>query len=298
VDGYTTIKAKAFRSGLEPSATATETYFCEPAQCWIEMITAESDWQTSGFWHLEDYYGAGWDMVYWFRDPATGTYENPPGRAFGALSLPEIDVSGWDGSILEFYHWREVEAYAAGYDRTYVEVRFDNGPWETVWEKDSADESGFFATEWVNLTSYMPYGASTLRIRFVFDSIDAFANHFGGWIIDDVFVCPDEYWILGVPEVEDEPTIEAVCQPSPIRDVNTATFFVKGVEADAIRVEIFDLAGTLVFSSEDMGDEIVWHTESDYGEYLANGIYLFRMTALVDGEWMACGEPEKLVILR
>ncbi|MEA1878741.1 MAG: T9SS type A sorting domain-containing protein, partial [Bacteroidota bacterium] len=75
-------------------------------------------------------------------------------------------------------------------------------------------------------------------------------------------------------------------EPNPIRDVHTTTFKVKGaVPIDAIRVEIFDLSGRLVFTDEQPGDQLDWHTDNNYGEYLANGVYLYRVSAKVSGQW-------------
>ena len=38
-------------------------------------------------------------------------------------------------------------------------------------------------------------------------------------------------------------------------------------------------------------------TDSDYGEYLANGVHLYKLYALVNGEWVV-SEVKKLAILR
>jgi hypothetical protein len=41
----------------------------------------------------------------------------------------------------------------------------------------------------------------------------------------------------------------------------------------------------------------VWHTDNYYGEYLANGIYLYRASVLIGGAWVET-TVQKLVILR
>jgi hypothetical protein len=87
-------------------------------------------------------------------------------------------------------------------------------------------------------------------------------------------------------------------EPNPIRDVHTTTFSVKAaVPIEAILVQIFDLNGTLVFSESQPGNELVWHTDNDYGEYLANGVYLYRVSVLIDGRWIVT-EVRKLAIFR
>ena len=95
-------------------------------------------------------------------------------------------------------------------------------------------------------------------------------------------------------------TLEFSNSPNPIVDVHTTTFEVKGAMAglvEAIKVQIFDLAGQLVYEDERPGASLDWHTESNYGEYLANGIYLYKLFAFVDGKWIV-SDTKKLAILR
>jgi hypothetical protein len=68
-------------------------------------------------------------------------------------------------------------------------------------------------------------------------------------------------------------------------------------DVEAIRVQIFDLSGRLVYEHEEDGSSMGWHTENDYGESLANGIYLYKLYIRVNGVWIAT-EVNKLVILR
>ena len=87
-------------------------------------------------------------------------------------------------------------------------------------------------------------------------------------------------------------------EPNPIRDVHTTTFKVKSaLPIEAIRVEIFNQAGQLVFKDQQLGDELAWHTDNDYGEYLANGVYLYRVSAKVSGQWVVTS-VRKLAIYR
>jgi hypothetical protein len=88
--------------------------------------------------------------------------------------------------------------------------------------------------------------------------------------------------------------------PNPITDVHTTTFAVKGIMSvfvDAVKVQIFDLSGRKVYEEEMPGTSIDWHTENDYGEYLANGVYLYKLYAKVEGQWVI-SEIKKLAILR
>jgi len=89
--------------------------------------------------------------------------------------------------------------------------------------------------------------------------------------------------------------------PNPVTDVHTTHFTVMGAMAafvDAIKVDIYDLSGKKVYSSgEIVGTSVDWHTDNDYGEYLANGVYLYKMYAQVEGQW-AVSKVKTIAILR
>ncbi|MEM4501067.1 MAG: T9SS type A sorting domain-containing protein [Thermofilaceae archaeon] len=97
-------------------------------------------------------------------------------------------------------------------------------------------------------------------------------------------------------EVEAE-ELQVINIPNPVRDVRTTTFVLFGIEAEAVRVEIYDLTGRLVWEAESSGNELVWHTEDLTGSPLANGVYIYVAFAKVSGTWIGL-KPQKLVILR
>ena len=87
----------------------------------------------------------------------------------------------------------------------------------------------------------------------------------------------------------DAGNLEFVNYPNPVTDVHTTTFTVKGAAAafvEAIKVEVFDLSGLLVYEKEEPGTSLDWHTTSNDGEHLANGTYLYKMYALIDATWV------------
>ena len=85
--------------------------------------------------------------------------------------------------------------------------------------------------------------------------------------------------------------------PNPVRDVHTTVFTVRGLEVEAIRVEVYDLTGRLVWRAEAPGSELVWHTEGLDNLPLANGVYLYRTYVRVGGGWISL-PVQKIVILR
>ena len=89
-------------------------------------------------------------------------------------------------------------------------------------------------------------------------------------------------------------------EPNPVRSEHTTTFKVTGLKSDlvrAIRVEIYDLSGQLVWSEEIGAKELAWHTVNDAGELLANGVYLFRVWVKVGDAWLATG-VQKVAVVR
>jgi hypothetical protein len=85
--------------------------------------------------------------------------------------------------------------------------------------------------------------------------------------------------------------------PNPVRDVHTTVFTVLGVEAEEIKVEVYDLTGRLVWKGEAEGNELPWDTRDLTGLPLANGVYLYLVYVKVEGEWIV-SNVQKLVILR
>lgn len=82
--------------------------------------------------------------------------------------------------------------------------------------------------------------------------------------------------------------LEIQVAPNPIRDVHTAHFTILGPMAEAVTrtwVQIYDLSGKLVWEEDAAGTQIDWHTNTLAGEYLANGIYIYRVLVSMDGNW-------------
>jgi len=101
---------------------------------------------------------------------------------------------------------------------------------------------------------------------------------------------------LSLPSVELREKLEVLVVPNPVRDVHTATFVVRGITVERMKVEIYDLSGRRVWEGEALGNELFWHTQDLSGLPLANGVYLYRVVV------EAWGRQEvvqgKVVILR
>ena len=268
--------------------------------------------ENRGLWHVTknppkpnvDLSGRGY-VAYYGKDE-TGNY-NTGARTYGYLTSNPFDLEGATAFEITFDYWREVEFYGAGgYDQTYVQVRFLIGTtwsdWRTVWYNDCATPSEKAWTSDTVGPYLVPSGATKMQIRFVFDSVDRFYNNYVGWLIDNVKVTKAESGgplptssILTVTAARGEVTFQNI--PNPVRDVHTTTFVVRGVEAERIRVEVYDLTGRLVWKGEGLGNELTWHTEDLTGLPLANGVYLYKVYVKVGEAWIV-SDVKKLVILR
>jgi len=88
--------------------------------------------------------------------------------------------------------------------------------------------------------------------------------------------------------------------PNPIRSEHTTTFRVEGSTAElvqAIRVDIYDLTGHLVWTEEADAKELQWHTNDFAGNLLSNGVYLYRVWVKVSDIWVSTG-VKKLAVVR
>ena len=302
-------------AGNSGSFTARISISSEPGcdcSLFFEDFFDAAGWTMTGLWNVTSglpciasasmideyaYFGRDAECSY-----ATGA------RVQGYLKSPAIDIPDCvESVVIEFDHFRHVEMYPDGYDQTRLEVSFDGASWETLWYRDSSSPSPDWGHVQVGIT--VPDGATKMWIRFGFDSVDGYYNEFPGWTIDNVEVlnaaCVGGTGALTtslvLPVGGDRATprgqLRVTNSPNPVTDVHTTTFKVQGADAEALRIQIFDLSGLLVYENEVQGGELEWHTENDYGEYLANGVYLYIATVRIGGVWI--GLPvQKLVILR
>jgi subtilisin family serine protease len=272
-----------------------------------EDFTDPTGWTVGGLWHTTAALGCvdltEYGSVAYYGIDAACNY-NTGDRTSGELTSPPIDVSSAVAVQVRFDHFRQVEYFEDGaYDQTYVKARLGDGTWKTIWASDSTYPSEEAWTQ-VTVGPFATGGAQTLQLRFGFDSVDRWANSFIGWLVDSVRIEPAASGSplsamavqVAIPRDADD-LISVFNVPNPVRDVHTTQFVVRGVEAETIRVEVYDISGRLVWEGEGLGNELPWHTEGFDGLPLANGVYIYRVYVEVNGDWIANG-VQKLVILR
>jgi hypothetical protein len=291
----------------------------------FEDFEEDPQWSWGGLWHITlnpgvvgvpDLGVANHAAYYGQDDTSTPNYDTGA-RTSGALTLisPVIDLTGATNGVgpveavkLIFDYWREVESFNGDYDVTKAQVSLDGSDWTTIWERNSSDPS---QAEWLTedgIPAFLTGGAETMKVRFAFDSADKWYNNYVGWLVDNVRVekadpagaSPLSALKVGTLNLRPRDlagriTIRNI--PNPVRDVHTTTFLVRGVDIEAMKIQIFDLNETLIYEEEVSGNELVWHTVNDYGEYLANGVYFYRALVKIGSTWITT-EFQKLVILR
>ena len=88
--------------------------------------------------------------------------------------------------------------------------------------------------------------------------------------------------------------------PNPVpAGADTVRFTVEGRGIEAIKLEIYDLKGGLVYDSGFIGgNELAWHLQDMGGNPVANGTYLYIVTIRGWSGELTRSEVQKLVVLR
>ncbi len=159
------------------------------------------DWWQSGshgLWHLDTYRSAGGNYSAAYNLPTAGA----PGRTYntgisnyGTMYSAAVDVTGASAVYFDVYSWLQTEnadyTPAPWFDLAVIGVYdvamnpvFAFGP----------DINGFRHSMWEYLSSndFKPvldsYAVSQFRLGFYFDTVDALANDFEGWYLDDLTI--------------------------------------------------------------------------------------------------------------
>ncbi|MCX7963896.1 MAG: immune inhibitor A, partial [Candidatus Sumerlaea chitinivorans] len=145
------------------------------------------NWSASGLWRLE----VGHECLSEdgslttvtraaYNDPSQCTYD--VGETSGVLELTTDVVVPATGGALFWYNWVETEDLPP-YDGWRLEVSSDGGStWQEVF-----DGKGLSRPYWQELwADVSAYAGQSIRVRFVFDSLDDEFNDYLGWYVDDV----------------------------------------------------------------------------------------------------------------
>jgi len=101
--------------------------------------------------------------------------------------------------------------------------------------------------------------------------------------------------VSGVKDAPDPGQLVALNAPNPVSGRET-TFMAHGVNAQRIAVQVYNISGQLVWQGEAPGAVLTWNTQDRAGRPLANGVYLYQVNALVDGQWVVAGIQRLLIV--
>ena len=286
-------------AGARDSATIVVTVIVIdiPPLFFSNLENGTKGWSKSGIWKL-----ATGGCCSGMPSPTHNWSYSHPGakKKTSSVITPWVNVTGQNVVAVRF--WQSLLVGAAGRVTTRVEVTF-GARWIVVWS--SASDTGGAWIETGPIRIDVPARAKKMRVRFYFSS--ATKSGPACWCVDDVGIWPGAA-ALSEPPVSgcatapaEEETLEALSvrnTPNPVTDVQTTRFEVMGVGIDQIMVQIFDLSGRPVFDSGWQPNGYDWHLQTNDGETLANGIYLYLVTVMGYGGETSVTEVKKLAIYR
>jgi murein DD-endopeptidase MepM/ murein hydrolase activator NlpD len=159
------------------------------------MEISPTKWTATGFWHLVkdaslSYSGS---HSWWYQDN-DGNYANDQPNT-GDLTSPAFTISTSGHYYLRFYYRYTTETQGPDWDQRWVQISIDGGPYhqslqagqrQQLTDDPFADEMSdpYLSSQVLDLGVLGP--GQVVRIRFHFDTLDAYKNAYQGWAIDDV----------------------------------------------------------------------------------------------------------------
>ncbi len=149
-------------------------------------------WTASGLWHLVETSEAPClpvaddpgQLAAYFGDSETCSFATGD-RVSGSLTSPVFKSLGKD-AWLRFDYLLEVEPYAFQFDLNAVTVLIGDREFALMQLNPIEDATGEWReTPAISLAAFV---GQDIQLRFTFDSIDGFNNHYRGWLIDNIVV--------------------------------------------------------------------------------------------------------------
>jgi hypothetical protein len=144
-------------------------------------------------WHLDNALcraflpGHSQPFTFYYGQDATCNYDTGVRNAAN-LNSPAINLTGtFPPFSLGFNYLLFVEG--GGFDTTFVDISTNGGTtWTQVLSKANLINDNQWHNKAVDVTALVG-AATSVRVRFRFDTIDNIANSTTGWHVDDVLVC-------------------------------------------------------------------------------------------------------------
>ena len=130
-------------------------------------------------------------FTFYYGQDATCNY-NTGARNASNLISPPISLAGKFAPFsVSFNYLLFVEG--GGFDSTFVDISTDNGAtWTQILSKANLINDNQWHNVVRNVTSFVG-AATSIRLRWRFDSVDNIANSTTGWHVDDISVCGEAF---------------------------------------------------------------------------------------------------------
>jgi PKD repeat protein len=144
-------------------------------------------------WHLSPHRVNSPTQAAYYGVEGSRTY-NTGYRNHGTLTSGAIDLRGAARPVLSLQHFLQKQA-SASLDTARLQVSTDaGGTWTTLAGFPSAVPR--MSRLEADLSAY---NRSVVRLRFEFDTVDASANDYEGWVVDDVMITADGLGPVAAP---------------------------------------------------------------------------------------------------
>jgi hypothetical protein len=142
------------------------------------LVGGSQGWQAApgSLWRVSSRRGSV--AAWWYGNSESGTYDLPGLAHSGWVEMPEV-IAERD-LILNYASWYETEDEGLYFDRKLVEVSVDGGAWRLV------DQVSGPMQTWVDRRVVLTGLRGRVRVRFLFETVDAVANQHEGWYVDRV----------------------------------------------------------------------------------------------------------------
>ncbi|SNQ60093.1 right-handed parallel beta-helix repeat-containing protein [Candidatus Methanoperedens nitratireducens] len=180
---------------------------------YFDVESGQGGWQTDGLWHITTNRYNSPGHSFWYGDEATKTYNTGAANS-GSLISPEIILQDNSQPVLDFWSWYRTE-HSEDSDTKLVQISVNNGPWTDLLKITDARST------WNKESIYLSdYAGNTIRLRFLFDTMDDKLNNYEGWYVDDISLSLRESAPASMPEPASAP------QPAPAQVSNDSIYYV------------------------------------------------------------------------
>ncbi|WP_218837901.1 hypothetical protein, partial [Candidatus Methanoperedens nitratireducens] len=159
-------------ANTNPTVTPENGYY-------FDLGSGQGGWQTDGLWHITTNRAYSPTHSFWYGDENTKSYATG-GANSGYLTSPPITLASNSQPVLYFWSWYQTEN-SQDHDKKVVQISVNDGQWTDL--KQITDAQKTWNRETIDISAY---AGNTIRLRFLFDTVDDKLNNFEGWYVDSI----------------------------------------------------------------------------------------------------------------